>query len=134
MIAGGGGMVVIEEMDHGWRAAPPSMPRLPAMAPIPTVTTWSPVRRGRGPLHGTGAERFDGKPIEEVDYNAHGTSTPVGDVGSLMRFARSSPRGYLPTVTDEIADRSPVWRDRSPGGDLHADHDEGRLYRRLGEY
>jgi 3-oxoacyl-[acyl-carrier-protein] synthase-1 len=45
---------------------------------------------------------FDGKPIaSKVDYiNAHGTSTPVGDVKELDAVREVfGQRGYLPTVT-----------------------------------
>ncbi|MGA4815201.1 beta-ketoacyl synthase N-terminal-like domain-containing protein [Pseudomonas aeruginosa] len=43
VIAGGGGMVVVEELEHALkRGAPRSTPRSSATAPPPTATTWSP--------------------------------------------------------------------------------------------
>jgi 3-oxoacyl-[acyl-carrier-protein] synthase-1 len=43
VIAGGAGIVVVEDMERA-RGAPPSMPRLSAMPPTATASTWSPPR------------------------------------------------------------------------------------------
>lgn len=42
VIAGGGGMVVVEELEHAWRVARTSMPKSSAMARPPMARTWSP--------------------------------------------------------------------------------------------
>ena len=103
VIAGGGGMVVIEDMEHA----------LARGAKIyAEVAGYGANSDGHDMVapSGEGAVRcmelalagFDGTPIaEQVDYiNAHGTSTPVGDVKELDAVREVfGPRGYLPTVT-----------------------------------
>ena len=80
---------------------------------------------------------FDGKAIaDKVDYiNAHGTSTPVGDVQELDAVREVfGPRGYLPTVTCKVTDRTFAWCDGRAGSHLYNDHDERGLHRSLGKY
>jgi 3-oxoacyl-[acyl-carrier-protein] synthase-1 len=103
VIAGGGGMVVVEDMEH-------------ALARGATIYAEIAGYGANSDGHdmvapsGEGAVRcmelalagFNGTPIaERVDYiNAHGTSTPVGDVKELEAVREVfGPRGYLPTVT-----------------------------------
>ena len=103
VIAGGGGIVVVEDMEH-------------AMARGATIHAEIVGYGANSDGHdmvapsGEGAVRcmelalagFDGNALtDKVDYiNAHGTSTPVGDVKELDAVREVfGPRGYLPTVT-----------------------------------
>ena len=103
VIAGGGGMVVLEDMEH-------------ALARGATIHAESVGYGANSDGHdmvapsGEGAVRcmelalagFDGNKLtDKVDYiNAHGTSTPVGDVKELDAVRTVfGPRGHLPVVT-----------------------------------
>ena len=91
VIAGGGGMVVLEELEHARPAARRSTPRWPATARPPTATTWSRLgRRWR-----SAACSWRCRPIgkRKVGYiNPHGTSTPVGDVIEVEAIRGCSAR------------------------------------------
>ncbi len=54
VIAGGGGMLVLEELEHAKHVAPRSMPSSSATARRPTAMTWSPPPGGRDTLHAPG--------------------------------------------------------------------------------
>jgi len=103
VIAGGGGMVVLEDYDRAVARG------AKIYAEIVGYGANSDGHDMVAPS-GEGAQRcmelalagFDGNGLAQpVDYiNAHGTSTPVGDVKELEAVhAVFGPRGYLPVVT-----------------------------------
>ena len=103
VIAGGGGMVVLEDYDRAVARG------AKIYAEIVGFGANSDGHDMVAPS-GEGAQRcmelalagFDGNGlVQPVDYiNAHGTSTPVGDVKELEAVhAVFGPRGYLPVVT-----------------------------------
>jgi len=103
VIAGGGGMVVLEDYDRAVARG------AKIYAEIVGYGANSDGHDMVAPS-GEGAQRcmelalagFDGNGlVQPVDYiNAHGTSTPVGDVKELQAVhAVFGPRGYLPVVT-----------------------------------
>ncbi|MEC7207876.1 MAG: beta-ketoacyl-ACP synthase I [Pseudomonadota bacterium] len=103
VIAGGGGMVVLEDYEHA---------KARGAKIYAEVVGYGANSDGHDMVapSGEGAQRcmklaldgFNGVPLNQpVDYiNAHGTSTPVGDVKELEAVrAVFGPRGYLPVVT-----------------------------------
>jgi 3-oxoacyl-[acyl-carrier-protein] synthase-1 len=89
VISGGGGMVVLEpSWNTPWRAARRSMPRSRASARPPTGPTWWPPRaRAASGRCAAGAGTLpEGRKVSYI--NAHGTSTPVGDVGEIEAVRR----------------------------------------------
>jgi len=103
VIAGGGGMVVLEDYEHA---------KARGAKIYAEVVGYGANSDGHDMVapSGEGAQRcmklaldgFNGVPLDQpVDYiNAHGTSTPVGDVKELEAVrAVFGPRGYLPVVT-----------------------------------
>ena len=103
VIAGGGGMVVLEDYEHA---------KARGAKIYAEVVGYGANSDGHDMVapSGEGAQRcmklaldgFNGVPLDQpVDYiNAHGTSTPVGDVKDLEAVrAVFGPRGYLPVVT-----------------------------------
>lgn len=103
VIAGGGGMVVLEDYEHA---------KARGAKIYAEVVGYGANSDGHDMVapSGEGAQRcmklaldgFNGVPLDQpVDYiNAHGTSTPVGDVKELEAVrAIFGPRGYLPVVT-----------------------------------
>ena len=103
VIAGGGGMVVLEDYEHA---------KARGAKIYAEVVGYGANSDGHDMVapSGEGAQRcmklaldgFNGVPLDHpVDYiNAHGTSTPVGDVKELEAVrAVFGPRGYLPVVT-----------------------------------
>ena len=103
VIAGGGGMVVLEDMDHAIaRGAKVYAELVGYGANSDGDDMVAPSGEGAVRCMELALAGFDGNVLtDKVDYiNAHGTSTPVGDVKELdavrMVF---DPRGYLPKVT-----------------------------------
>ena len=103
VIAGGGGMVVLEDYEHA---------KARGAKIYAEIVGYGANSDGHDMVapSGEGAQRcmeqalagFDGNGLRQpVDYiNAHGTSTPVGDVKELEAVrAVFGPRGYLPVVT-----------------------------------
>ena len=103
VIAGGGGMVVLEDYEHA---------KARGAKIYAEVVGYGANSDGHDMVapSGEGAQRcmklaldgFNNKRLEQpVDYiNAHGTSTPVGDVKELEAVrAVFGPRGYMPIVT-----------------------------------
>ncbi len=103
VIAGGGGMVVLEDYEHA---------KTRGAKIYAEIVGYGANSDGHDMVapSGEGAQRcmelalagFDGNGLQQpVDYiNAHGTSTPVGDVKELEAVrAVFEPRGYLPVVT-----------------------------------
>ncbi len=103
VIAGGGGMVVLEDYEHA---------KTRGAKIYAEIVGYGANSDGHDMVapSGEGAQRcmelalagFNGNGLEQpVDYiNAHGTSTPVGDVKELEAVrAVFEPRGYLPVVT-----------------------------------
>ena len=103
VIAGGGGMVVLEDMDHAIARGAKIYAELVGYgANSDGDDMVAPSGEGAVRCMELALAGFDGKAItDKVDYiNAHGTSTPVGDVKELDAVREVfGPRGYLPTVT-----------------------------------
>jgi 3-oxoacyl-[acyl-carrier-protein] synthase-1 len=103
VIAGGGGMVVLEDMDHAIARGAKIYAELVGYgANSDGDDMVAPSGEGAVRCMELALAGFDGNALtNKVDYiNAHGTSTPVGDVKELDAVRSVfSPRGYLPTVT-----------------------------------
>ena len=103
VIAGGGGMVVLEDMDHALARGAKIYAELVGYgANSDGDDMVAPSGEGAVRCMELALAGFGGSPLtEKVDYiNAHGTSTPVGDVKELDAVRSVfGPRGYLPIVT-----------------------------------
>jgi 3-oxoacyl-[acyl-carrier-protein] synthase-1 len=103
VIAGGGGMVVLEDMDHALARGAKIYAELVGYgANSDGEDMVAPSGEGALRCMELALNGFDGKKLtDRVDYiNAHGTSTPVGDVKELEAVRNVfGPRGYLPVVT-----------------------------------
>ena len=103
VIAGGGGMVVLEDYEHAKaRGAKIYAEIVGYGANSDGYDMVAPSGEGAQRCMKLALDSFSGKGLEmPVDYiNAHGTSTPVGDVKELEAVqAVFGPRGYLPVVT-----------------------------------
>lgn len=103
VIAGGGGMVVLEEYEHARaRGAKIYAEIVGYGANSDGYDMVAPSGEGAQRCMKLALDGFSGQGLDmPVDYiNAHGTSTPVGDVKELEAVrAVFEPRGYLPVVT-----------------------------------
>ena len=103
VIAGGGGMVVLEDYEHAKaRGAKIYAEIVGYGANSDGYDMVAPSGEGAQRCMKLALDGFSGEGLEmPVDYiNAHGTSTPVGDVKELEAVqAVFGPRGYLPVVT-----------------------------------
>jgi 3-oxoacyl-[acyl-carrier-protein] synthase-1 len=99
VIAGGGGMVVLEDLDHA---------RARGATILAEVTGFAATSDGHDMVapSGEGGERAMRLALEtlpegrRVDYiNAHGTSTPVGDVGEVEAVRRVFGQGTTPPIS-----------------------------------
>ena len=103
VIAGGGGMVVLEDMDHAIARGAKIYAELVGYgANSDGEDMVAPSGEGAVRCMELALAGFDGNAVtEKVDYiNAHGTSTPVGDVKELDAVRTVfGPRGHLPVVT-----------------------------------
>ena len=103
VIAGGGGMVVLEDMDHALARGAKIYAELVGYgANSDGDDMVAPSGEGALRCMELALAGFDGKAVpDKVAYiNEHGTSTPVGDVKELDAVRSVfGPRGYLPVVT-----------------------------------
>jgi len=102
VIAGGGGMVVLEELEHAKaRGAKIYAEIVGYGANSDGYDMVAPSGEGAQRCMKLALEGFSGAGLGEVDYiNAHGTSTPVGDIKELEAIHNVfGPRGKLPIVT-----------------------------------
>jgi len=103
VIAGGGGMVVLEDMDHAVARGAKIYAELVGYgANSDGADMVAPSGEGAVRCMELALAGFDGNKLtNKVDYiNAHGTSTPVGDVKELDAVRTVfGPRGHLPVVT-----------------------------------
>ncbi|MDB2514716.1 beta-ketoacyl-ACP synthase I [Alphaproteobacteria bacterium] len=103
VIAGGGGMVVLEDMDHALARGAKIYAELVGYgANSDGDDMVAPSGEGAVRCMELALAGFDGNALtDKIDYiNAHGTSTPVGDVKELDAVRSVfGPRGYLPVVT-----------------------------------
>ena len=103
VIAGGGGMVVLEDMDHALARGAKIYAELVGYgANSDGDDMVAPSGEGAVRCMELALAGFDGNALtDKVDYiNAHGTSTPVGDVKELDAVRSVfGPRGYMPVVT-----------------------------------
>ena len=102
VIAGGGGMLVLEDMNHAQARGAKIYAELVGYgANSDGEDMVAPSGEGALRCMELALEGFDdNKLTDKVDYiNAHGTSTPVGDVKELEAVRNVfEPRGYLPVV------------------------------------
>jgi 3-oxoacyl-[acyl-carrier-protein] synthase-1 len=112
VIAGGGGVVVLEELEHA---------KARGAKIYAEVTGYGASSDGYDMVapSGEGGERCDaagacGLGERKVDYiNAHGTSTPVGDVGEVEAIRKVFGDDAMPPISlDQIADRAQPRCDR----------------------
>ena len=103
VIAGGGGMVVLEDMDRALARGAKIYAELVGYgANSDGHDMVAPSGEGAIRCMQLVLDGFDGNKLDDkVDYiNAHGTSTPVGDTKELDAVREIfGPRGYLPVVT-----------------------------------
>jgi 3-oxoacyl-[acyl-carrier-protein] synthase-1 len=103
VIAGGGGMVVLEDMDHALARGAKIYAELVGYgANSDGEDMVAPSGEGAVRCMNLALAGFDGNALtEKVDYiNAHGTSAPVGDVKELDAIrAVFTPRCHVPIVT-----------------------------------
>ena len=103
VIAGGGGMVVLEDMDRALARGAKIYAELVGYgANSDGHDMVAPSGEGAIRCMQLALDGFDGNKLDDkVDYiNAHGTSTPVGDAKELDAVREVfGPRGYLPVVT-----------------------------------
>ena len=103
VIAGGGGMVVLEDMDHALARGAKIYAELVGYgANSDGADMVAPSGEGAVRCMELALAGFDGNKLtDKVDYiNAHGTSTPVGDLKELDAVRTVfGPRGHLPVVT-----------------------------------
>jgi len=103
VIAGRGGMVVLEDMDHAVARGAKIYAELVGYgANSDGADMVAPSGEGAVRCMELALAGFDGNKLtDKVDYiNAHGTSTPVGDVKELDAVRTVfGPRGHLPVVT-----------------------------------
>ena len=103
VIAGGGGMVVLEDMDHAVARGAKIYAELVGYgANSDGADMVAPSGEGAVRCMELALAGFDGNKLsDKVDYiNAHGTSTPVGDVKELDAVRTVfGPRHHLPVVT-----------------------------------
>ncbi len=119
VIAGGGGMVVLEELEHA---------RARGAKIYAEVTGYGATSDGHDMVapSGVGGERAmrlalstlpEGRRVGYI--NAHGTSTPVGDVSEVEAVRRVFGEGAdAADQLDQVDDRPQPGRDRGAGGDL----------------
>ena len=103
VIAGGGGIVVLEDMDHAVARGAKIYAELVGYgANSDGADMVAPSGEGAVRCMELALAGFDGNKLtDKVDYiNAHGTSTPVGDVKELDAVRTVfGPRGHLPVIT-----------------------------------
>ena len=103
VIAGGGGMVVLEDYERAKARGAKIYGEIVGYgANSDGEDMVAPSGEGAVRCMELALAGFDGKPLEgKVDYiNAHGTSTPVGDMKELEAVRTVfGPRGHLPVVT-----------------------------------
>ena len=103
VIAGGGGMVVLEDMDHALARGAKIYAELVGYgANSDGADMVAPSGEGAVRCMELALAGFDGNKLtDKVDYiNAHGTSTPVGDLKELDAVRTVfGPRDHLPVVT-----------------------------------
>ena len=119
VISGGGGMLVLEELEHA---------KARGAKIYAEVTGYGATSDGADMVapSGEGGERAmrialgtlpEGRKVSYI--NAHGTSTPVGGRGRDRSGAARLWRGHDPAgVVDQVDDRPQPGRDRRAGGDL----------------
>ena len=134
VIAGGAGVVVLEELEHA---------KARGARIYGEIIGYGATSDGYDMVapSGEGAERCMRMALANVktkiDYiNPHATSTPAGDPPEIEAIRKSvRQRGQMPAdLGDQVADRALARRHRRAGGDLFAVDDEQRLYLRKRQY
>jgi 3-oxoacyl-[acyl-carrier-protein] synthase-1 len=132
VIAGGGGVLVIEELEHAKARGAKIYAELTGYgATSDGYDMVAPSGEGGARAMQMALHGLEG----EVDYiNTHGTSTPAGDISELKAI-RNVFGDKIPTLnsTKSLSGHS-LGAAGGPGGDLQPANDGERFHRRLGEY
>ncbi len=130
VIAGGAGIVVLEELERAKARGAKIYAEITGYAANSDgYDMVAPVGRGRGALHAHGAWSTAGG--RKIDYlNPHGTSTPVGDAKEMEAVREVFGDDAAADLVDQVADRPQPGRRRRAGGDLLPPDDAERLRRR----
>ena len=132
VIAGGAGVLVLEELDHA---------KARGARIYGEIVGYGATSDGYDMVQpsGEGAVRCMKMALanvgEPVDYiNPHATSTPIGDKVEIEAITEGVRRQLPADLGDQVADRPFARRDRRAGGDLLPPDDEQRFHRRVGPY
>ena len=132
VIAGGAGVVVLEELEHAKARGAKIYAELVGYGA--TSDGYDMVAPS-----GEGAVRCMRQALatvkSKIDYiNPHATSTPVGDPKEIEAIREVFGNGHPADLRHQVADRPFARRHRRAGGDLLAPDDEERLHLRKRQY
>ena len=122
VIAGGGGVLVLEELEHAKARGAKIYAELVGYgATSDGFDMVQPSGEGAVRCMRMAMQRLDG----EIDYiNPHATSTPIGDIKEIEAIREVFGDEIPPISRDEVADRAFPRRRRRAGSDLFAVDDE----------
>ena len=139
VISGGGGILVLEELEDATRARRQDLCRGRRLRRhLRRRRHGGAVRRRRGALHEARHGRLPGRGAAQCAGRLHQHPRHL-DAGGRHHRARRHPRRLRQQQAagrqlDQVADRPQPGRDRRARGDLFAADDEGRFHRGLGQH
>jgi len=136
VIAGGAGVVVLEEFEHAKARGAKIYGELVGYgATSDGFDMVAPSGEGAARCMRKAMKGLDGKGTGPIDYiNPHATATPVGDAREIDAVREVFGEDIPPISAHQIAHGPLNGCDRSAGSDLLAPHDEQRIHLRECEY
>ena len=130
VIAGGAGVVVLEELEHAKARGAKIYGEVKGYAATSDgYDMVAPSGEGAERCMKLALEGFDGKGLPKIDYiNPHGTSTRRRRRQGDRSHPRRIRQQRAPHLGDQVFDGSLARRHRRPGGDFLAAYDEQWLY------